>query len=154
MQTRQYHLTINLYETGALRACANSCALALTLALRVRIVLIASLILFLDLCFGFLSDPFAKSRFAKPAFLGTQRLFGVYGGVGFASGSYVFGVSESSSPNAGNLSTGLVKNCVFGALVGICNSVGCNEERRPVPVVIAVVISQSLSRCWHGASCG
>lgn len=47
---------INRYETGARRASANSCALALILPLRARIVVIASLILFRGRCLGFLME--------------------------------------------------------------------------------------------------
>jgi len=51
--------TTSRYETGARSASASSCALALTLPLRVRIVEIASLILFRGRCLEFLNAPLA-----------------------------------------------------------------------------------------------
>lgn len=107
-------------------------------------VLIASLILFLGLCLEFLTGPFPCSREKTPAFLGSQRSFGVYLMVEVACGSPGFPtVSYVSSVNGGNLSTGLVIGCVLDIFVGVCNSNGRVEERRPVPVTVAVVMSQS-----------
>jgi hypothetical protein len=67
--------TINLGETGAFRASDISCTLALTLALRVRIVLNASLKLFCLLCpFPPVVCPFAQADLPSELSLrGCQR---------------------------------------------------------------------------------
>lgn len=105
-------------------------------------VLIASLILFLGLCLEFLAGPFPGSREKMLGFRGSQTPFGAYltvdcGSPGFTDGSY------GSSLYGGNLSTGLVIGCVLDAFVGVCNSDGRVEERRPVPVTVVVVMSQN-----------
>lgn len=104
------NLTISLYDTGALRASANSCALALTLPLRVLIVLIASLILFLDLLFEF-NVGCLLSRGNCACFRGSQRSVAAYliELECDSLGSVV--VSGTSSMNGGNLSIGLVICC-------------------------------------------
>lgn len=136
--------TISRYDRGALSASANSEALALTLALRVLIVLIASLILFLGRCFGFLIDPFICPREKGPVFRGSQGSFGTLR-MGLGCGSPACGsVSYASSLNSGNLSIGLAIGCELDVFVGGCHS-GCSiEERRPVPVTVVVLIQVAL----------
>ena len=136
------YLTISRYERGALSACANSWALALTLAFRLLIVLKASLKLFLDLVLEFLIVPFACSHVAAPALRPSQWPFGAnlaeeFEGVSPGSEALLYG----SPVNDGNLSTGLVIDCeVDDAVAVTCNS-GCRiEDRRPVPVTTVVVM--------------
>lgn len=132
--------TISRYDRGALSASANSEALALTLAFRVRIVLIASLILFLDLCFGILIDPFICPRGKGPVLRGSHGSFGacrmglVWGSPEGATVSWV------SSLKSGNLSIGLAICCELDAFVGVCHCGSRIEERRPVPVTVVVLI--------------
>ena len=114
------------------------------LALRVLMALIASLILFLDLCLELLTGPFPCSRENMLVFRGSQRSFGAYLIVELDCGSPgCTDVSYGSSLYGGNLSTGLVIGCVLGAFVGFCNPDGRVEESRPVPVTVVVVMSQS-----------
>lgn len=69
--------TISRYDNGALSAWPNSWTFAPTLAFRVLMLLIASLILFRGLCFEFLIDPFTGPREKGPAFRDSQRSFAV-----------------------------------------------------------------------------
>lgn len=108
-------------------------------------MLIASLMLFLDLCFEILEDPFPCSREKALAFRGSQRSCGVYLTVELDCGSS--GAAAVSSLNGGNLSIGLVIDCELDAFVGVCNSDGRIEERRPAPVTMVVVMSQNAVLC-------
>lgn len=136
------HLTISLYDTGALRASANSCALALILAFRALIVLIASLILFSGLCFESLG-PFAYSQAMCPTFRGCQRSFGAYLTAGFKGESPTsVAVSYDSSLKGGNLSIGLVIDCELEVFVGGCQF-DCRIEECPAPITVVVLMLQA-----------
>jgi hypothetical protein len=105
-------------------------------------VLIASLMLFLGLCFECLMGPLVWSEERSFPLRGSQRSFGAYLIVEFewvSLGSAA--VSYRSFLNCGNLSIGLeVIDCEVEATVGVCNSDCRMEARRPVPVTMVVVI--------------
>lgn len=98
--------------------------------------------LFLGLCFETLVDPFPCSRVNAPPFRDSQRSRGAYLLVELCGSPCPAGVSNGSSLKGGNLSIGLVM-CEIDVFAGICNSDGRVEERRPVPVITVVVMSQS-----------
>lgn len=111
---------INLYDTGAFKAAASSCAFALILAFRVLMVVIASLMLFRGRCFE-PPDPFTWSQETRPAFRGC---------VGSLLGPYLAGETKceasdsvatpcDSSTKVGNLSSsGELMDCGLVVVVG------------------------------------
>lgn len=101
-----FPLTINLYDTGALRASAISWALALTLTFRVLIVVIASLMLLCGLCFEI---PIGSQDTCPASLRGCQASLDSFLPdwlVRWFPRSAI--VSELSSIKGGNLSRGLL----------------------------------------------
>ena len=127
-----FSLTISLYDTGAFKASAMSCAFALILAFRFLIVVIVSLILLRGRCFD---------TGLYPAFRGCH----VWSRPFCSSCNFPFVVASGvSSTKAGKASIGLLCACGLESLCGCVHVEGCRMDGwRPIPVRVVVLMIQS-----------